>query len=137
MLSILILSVLSCKNNNKSADEVVDVQEEVLPDGQQLYRGEFIFLKDAAVLTARNEIYAVEIDDKMYELDKVAQALKQTEFDMVNVVIHGTVKPNPLKVTTGEGWEQMITIKKIIEVTPAKSANVINAGKSLDIKEVK
>jgi methyl coenzyme M reductase subunit D len=137
ILSLLLVIVSSCKNNNNSVDETVEIQEEILPDGQQVYRGEFIFLKDAAVLTTSKEIFAVEMDDKMHELDKVAQALKKTEFDMVNVIIHGTVQPNPMKVKTGEGWEQMISIKKIIEVTPAKSANVINVGKSLDIKEVK
>jgi hypothetical protein len=56
---------------------------------------------------------------------------------MVNVVIHGTVKPNPIKAEIGEGWDKMVTITKIIEVTPATSADVIKTGKTLDIKEVK
>lgn len=140
ILSFLILSLVSCKNDKESTEETPVVKEmttEVLPEGQQIYRGEFIFIEDAAVLTTRNEIYAVAIDDKMKELDKVANALKKTEFDMVNVVIHGTVKPNPVKAEMGEGWDEMITITKIIEVTPATSANVIKTGKTLDIKEVK
>jgi hypothetical protein len=140
ILSFLLLSVVSCKNDKKSTEETTVVKKitaEVLPEGQLVYRGEFIFIEDAAVLTTRNEIYAIAIDDKMKELDKVAKALKKTKFDMVNVVIHGTVKPNPIKVKIGEGWDEMVTITKIIEVTPATSADVIKTGKTLDIKEVK
>jgi hypothetical protein len=140
ILSFLLLSVVSCKNDKESTEETTVVKKitaEVLPEGQLVYRGEFIFIEDAAVLTTRNEIYAIAIDDKMRELDKVAKALKKTKFDMVNVVIHGTVKPNPIKVKIGEGWDEMVTITKIIEVTPATSADVIKTGKTLDIKEVK
>jgi methyl coenzyme M reductase subunit D len=140
VLSFLALAMVSCKNNKESkegADVIKKMQEEVLPEGQQLFRGEFIFIEDAAVLTARNDIYAVEIDHKMHELNKVAEALKKTEFDMVNVVIHGTVKPNPIKAEIGEGWDEMITITKIIEVTPATNADIIKTGKTLDIKDVK
>ena len=140
VLSILVLSMVSCKNDKNSTDEVVEVQKMepvTLPEGQQIFRGEFIFLEDAAVLTPSKEIYAVQIDEKMQELNEVAKALQQTEFDMVNVVIHGSVKTNPMRIATGEGWEQMVTITKIIEVTQATSANVISAGKKLDIKEVK
>ncbi|WP_339684996.1 component of SufBCD complex [uncultured Nonlabens sp.] len=140
ILSFLVLSVVSCKNDKDSTEETPVVKEmttEVLPEGQQVYRGEFIFIEDAAVLTTRNKIYAVAIDDKMKELDQVAKALKKTKFDMVNVVIHATVKPNPIKAEIGEGWDEMVTITKIIEVTPATSADVIKTGKTLDIKEVK
>ncbi|WP_213524247.1 component of SufBCD complex [Nonlabens sp.] len=140
ILSFLVLSVVSCKNDKEATPDTPIVQKatpEVLPEGQQVYRGEFIFLTDAAVLTTKNEIYAVAIDDKMKELDKAAQALKKTEFDMVNVVIHATVKPNPIKAELGEGWDEMLTITKIIEVTPATSADMFKTGKTLDIKEVK
>ncbi|WP_405370174.1 MULTISPECIES: component of SufBCD complex [unclassified Nonlabens] len=140
VFSFLVLSIASCKNESQSTEETVvtkEVTENALPEGEQLYRGEFIYLKDAAVLTTRNEIYAVEINDKMHELNEVAKALKKTEFDMVNVVIHGTIQPNPVKAEIGEGWDQMVSITKIIEVTPATSANVIKTGKTLDIKEVK
>ncbi|WP_298954752.1 component of SufBCD complex [uncultured Nonlabens sp.] len=140
VFSFLVLSVASCKNESQSNRETLvtkEVKEEALPKGEQIYKGEFIYLSDAAVLTTRNEIYAVEINDKMHELNEVATALKKTEFDMVNVVIHGTIQPNPLKSELGEGWDQMVSITKIIEVTPATSANVIKTGKTLDIKEVK
>lgn len=140
VFSFLVLSVASCKNESQSNRETLvtkEVEEEALPKGEQIYKGEFIYLSDAAVLTTRNEIYAVEINDKMHELNEVATALKKTEFDMVNVVIHGTIQPNPLKSELGEGWDQMVSITKIIEVTPATSANVIKTGKTLDIKEVK
>lgn len=141
VLSLLVLSIVSCKDQNKSTDEepvvIQEKKEEILEEGQQLFRGEFIYLSDAAVLTTKSEIYAVKIDEKMHELNEVAKALKQTDYDMVNVVIHGSLSPNPVKAELGEGWDQMVSITKIIEVTPATSANVIKTGKSLDIKEVK
>jgi hypothetical protein len=141
VLTLLVISFISCKDDNKSSEEeavvIQEKKEEVLVEGQQLFKGEFIYLTDAAVLTTKSEIYAVNIDEKMHELNEVAKALKQTDYDMVNVVIHGNLKPNPIKEELGEGWDQMVTITKIIEVTPATSANVIKTGKSLDIKEVK
>jgi hypothetical protein len=140
VLIFLALAMVSCKNDKESTEEtavIKKMKKEVLPEGQLLFRGEFIYLSDAAVLTTKNEIYAVKIDGKMQELDEVAKALKQTEFDMVNVVIHGSLSSNPLKEELGEGWDKMVTITKIIEVSPATSANVITTGKTLDIKDVK
>jgi hypothetical protein len=134
------LFIISCKNDKESKKETAvinKIKEEVLPKGQKLLRGEFIYLSDAAVLTTSSDIYAVKIDKKMHELDEVARALKQTEFDMVNVTIHGSISANPLKEKLGEGWDQMVTITKIIEVSPATSANVITTGRTLDIKDVK
>jgi hypothetical protein len=140
VISFLALTIFSCKNDKESKEEnaiINKIKEDVLPEGQQLLRGEFIYLSDAAVLTTRNEIYAVQIDKKMHELNEVAKALKKTEFDMVHVVIHGSLSTNPLKEKLGEGWDQMVTVTKIIEVSPATSANLITTGRTIDIKDVK
>ncbi len=139
---MMALSLLSCKQEEKEETTAIDTEktpslEEQVPEGQEVFRGEFIYLADAAVLTTRNDIYAVKIDEKMHELNKVAEALKKTEFDMVNVVVFGTLGPNPMKEESGEGWDQMLTVKKVIEVTPAKNNNVIQSGSSIDIKDVK
>ncbi|OUS15881.1 component of SufBCD complex [Nonlabens dokdonensis] len=140
-LSFLVLSLISCKNDqNSSNDEEVvikKIEKEPLADGEEIFRGEFIYYEDTAVLNTSRELYAVKVDEKMMELVDVAKAIKKSEYDMANVVIHGKLGPNPRHLETGDAWEQMITITKIIEVSPAKSANVITTGKTLDIKEVK
>ncbi|GAK74883.1 hypothetical protein JCM19296_461 [Nonlabens ulvanivorans] len=94
-------------------------------EDENTYKGEFILLEDAAVLTSKNEIYAVRIDDKLKQLHELALPLQKTKFDMVNVILKGELVPNPLLLETGEGWEQMLIIKEIIEVTPATSAAVV------------
>lgn len=126
--------LFSCKEEKNveevSTTEAEEVKNIPVPAGQQLYSGDFVYAVDAAVLTANNTFYAVEIDSMMQELNRVAQALKENQYDAVNVVIHGVEKPNPLREETGEGWEKMITIKKIIEVTPANNSQVIRTGVS-------
>jgi hypothetical protein len=133
-IPLVFLLITSCKNDKQTtvadteAPAIEKAQTIPLEEGEERFKGDFIFSADAAVLTTRNEIYAVALNDKMYELDKAAKALKETQYDMVNVVVHGIKKPNPLRLETGEGWEHMITITKIIELAPASSINVIKTG---------
>ena len=124
---------ISCKDNQnikeKKISEVSEVpQEIVLDEGQQRYEGIFNFSIDTEVLMVNNDFYAVQPDSMMQKLNRVAEALKESEYDAVNVVIHGTEKVNPMFETTGDGWKRMITIKKIIEVTPADNSGVIRTG---------
>lgn len=125
VLCLIAITTIACKNQEKPSGEVEPVSTVEVVEDKNTFKGEFIYLSDAAVLTTKNEIYAVRIDDKMHELNDLATPLKKTTFDMVNVVIKGEVVPNPLKVETGEGWEEMIIIKEIKEVTPASSAAVV------------
>jgi len=102
------------KNNGLTIDEV-------------RYKGEYIHLGEAAVLTTPDEIYAIQIDDKVKELDEQSKEFKRTPYDMVQVVLTGELKPNPKKAETGEGWDQMLVIEKIIEVRKAKTSTVMQA----------
>jgi hypothetical protein len=118
LLFLLILAT-SCKdqetigdNNSKTADEVS-------------FKGDYIHIGDAAVLSTEDEIYAVRIDDKSGKLDEKGKQFMKTPYDMVQVVITGELIPNPRKAETGEGWDQMIVIDKIIEVRKAKSSAVM------------
>lgn len=125
VLCLIAITTIACKNQENPSDVVEAASTTTVAEDKNTFKGEFIYLADAAVLTTKNEIYAVRIDDKMHELNDLATPLKKTTFDMVNVVIKGEVVPNPLKVETGEGWEEMIIIKEIMEVTPATSAAVV------------
>ncbi|MGB3591172.1 MAG: component of SufBCD complex [Nonlabens sp.] len=141
-LCFVCLSAVGCKNENETVVKEQDIPElqaspaVAVPDGQKRYTGDFYFQASdsVAVLTSPDAIYAVAFDDMTIKLNDVAQALKKEEYDMVKVVIHGTEEDNPYKIKNGEGWDKMITIKKIIEVTPANGNNVIRAGEPATIQ---
>ncbi|MBF4985905.1 component of SufBCD complex [Nonlabens mediterrranea] len=126
VLCLIVITTIACKDQVNSSDTVVpDVETSTIVEDENTFKGEFILLDDAAVLTSKNDIYAVRIDDKLKELHELALPLQKTQYDMVNVILKGELVPNPLLVETGEGWEQMLIIDKIIEVTPATSAAVV------------
>ncbi|MFT5751139.1 MAG: hypothetical protein ACI828_001135 [Flavobacteriales bacterium] len=113
----LIVVFTSCKQETKADVETEDIATKVssLEDVITL-KGEFIYLDDAAVLNCGNKIYGVTIDEKMLEL--VAQvALKKNEpFDMIPVIIHGVVTPNPALTEDNQVWQEVVTIKEIVKV---------------------
>jgi len=124
IIAILILSITfySCKNSEekteeKSADIEIKAQENAA--GDVLYKGDFIYIADAAVLKGNDFIYGVTIDDMATELAKQVKPIQESEFDMVEVVVKGTVKPKP---KGQEGWDEILTIKEIVRVsdTPSK-----------------
>lgn len=122
VLLALIVFTASCKNSEEktaTTEEVVaEVTENVLT-----YRGEFIFTEDGAVLKGNNYIYGVAIDDKCRELAERVAPIKNEPFDMVPVVVKGVVAKNPAVEQGVEGWEELLTIKEIVEVseTPAEA----------------
>lgn len=124
VLCFIATATIACKDQKDPVD-VLEPSIVTEVDDKNTFRGEFIYYSDAAVLTTKNEIYAVRIDEKMHELNELAIPLKKTSFDMVNVVLKGEIVPNPLKQETGEGWDEMVIIKEIKEVTPASSAAVV------------
>jgi len=143
LFSFILIAVvfISCKNQDTSTDntvpEIVEKKQPISIDNKTTFKGEFIYAVDAAVLTTKSDMYAVRIDDKMHELQELAQPLKRSEYDMVNVILKGKLVPNPLKVETGEGWDQMLIIEDILEITPATSITTINSGQTIKLEEVK
>ena len=101
---VINLSIVSC---NESSNKET-------PSGDyQTIKGEFIFLSDAAVLKGDTFIYGVKLDDKMHELAAAIKPLQRDEYDMVPVIIKGIVNP---KTAGTEGWDEIVTIKEILEV---------------------
>ncbi|PRP67853.1 component of SufBCD complex [Nonlabens agnitus] len=120
--------LVGCKNES----EPKSTEENVLTYDEPRYKGDFIYLADAAVLSTSDDIYAVKIDEKATELASKAKEFQRTPYDMVQVVVTGELVPNPLKAETGEGWDQMLVIDKIIEVRKSKSSSVIQAQEQED-----
>lgn len=114
--------VFSCKNSDekKVDDALVTDQESTKYIQNKLYHGDFIYLADAAVLKGSNYIFGVTMDDMAAELAERVKPVKTEEFDMVPVIVKGTVAPKP---EGQEGWDQILTITEILEVgkEPAKA----------------
>lgn len=96
----------------KAKNAKIILQHE-LDDFTQTIKGEFIYLEDAAVFKGDNFIYGVKIDEKMRELADQVKAKQRDQYDMVPVTINGTINPKPEGT---EGWDEIITIKEILEI---------------------
>ena len=95
------------------------------------FEGEFIYYSDAAVLKGENFIYGVKIDAKMEELATIVKPLQRDEFDMIPVIVQGTINP---KAEGTEGWDSIVTIKKIIEVKEPKAESPVKIESGYNLK---
>lgn len=78
--------------------------------------GEFYYSEEGAVLKGASFIYAVAMDDMAKELGERVGEVKQDIYDMVPVMVRGTVSRNPALDQGQEVWEQLLTIKEIVSV---------------------
>jgi hypothetical protein len=120
LILFLVASVFTgCKNEAKTETVSDDLDNNGLitngktakqNDGLKTIVGQFIYFGDAAVLQTRNDIYGVIINDKMHELNKMAESYKSDPTDYVTVQIRGKIEPKP---EGEEGWPFRIDIKEI------------------------
>ena len=122
-----LLLLTACDDN--TAPEEVTVAPVTAKDSLTIIEGEFIYLADAAVLKGRNFIYGVELDSISLKLADSIAPLKRDEFHMIPVKIKGKIFRNP----GGKGWEEVVQIREILEVTadPANEATP-QVNKDLD-----
>ncbi len=122
---LLLLSIvfISCKNDSKSEETTTKTESIDLDgpnrtakqsDGLTLLKGEFVYYEDAAVLQTHREVYGVVLDDKMTELNKMAEAYKKEPTDYATVSIRGKIIPKP---ENEEGWPFRVEIKEILSVS--------------------
>ncbi|WP_323787600.1 hypothetical protein [Psychroserpens sp.] len=135
----LVASVFTgCKNDTKT--EKVSETQKINPvdengrsakqnDGLKTMVGQFIYFADAAVLQTRNDIYGVVINEKMHELNTMAESFKDEPTDYVTVQVRGKLIPKP---EGEEGWPFKIDIKEIENVKKYESNenDVIKLGES-------
>lgn len=131
VLIALVLAVSACKNSekNESENEIITTENSNLA----VYKGEFLYIADAAVLKGKDFIYGVEVNEKMHELAEKVAPIKKDDFDMVAVVVTGTLKDREEEI---EGWDQILTIVDIVKVSnaPAK-ADVKIENKKTKVKK--
>jgi glyoxylase-like metal-dependent hydrolase (beta-lactamase superfamily II) len=113
----------------KTKNATVILQHE-LQDFSETIMGEFIFLGDAAVLKGDNFIYGVKIDPQMHQLADQVKAKKRDQYDMVPVVVNGVISPKPEGT---EGWDNIVTIKEILEINEPTSEGAIKVESTLPL----
>jgi hypothetical protein len=131
VLIALILAVSACKDSGENKEK----EERITPENSNLavYKGEFISTADAAVLKGTDFIYGVALNEKMQELAAKVAPIKKEDFDMVPVVVTGTLKD---KAQGTEGWDEVLTIIDIVQVSAAPSkADVKIEKKTAKVKK--
>ncbi len=125
LATLLIISIvfISCKNDSKTEETTIETEAidmdspnrtKKQSDGLTLLKGEFVYYSDAAVLQTHREVYGVIMDDKMMELNKMAEAYKKEPTDYATVSIRGKIVPKP---ENEEGWPFRVEIKEILSVS--------------------
>jgi hypothetical protein len=110
LITFLSIVSFSCKEEIKTSKE--KESKVVLNSAEEnLYRGDFIFLKDAAVLKGDNFIYGVSIDELSKQLAERVKEVKVSDFDMVPVAVKGKISK---KQEGQEGWDEILTITEIV-----------------------
>ena len=114
LLLVVCVVITSCKNTEEKPVENIEV---IAEDNSKLatFRGEFLFLEDGAVFKGDTFIYGVTIDEMSKKLAAQVEPIKNEPFDMVGVFVRGVVSN---KTDGEEGWDEILTIKEIINVSP-------------------
>lgn len=115
--AILSTFVLFTACGEDTSTEEVDDITVVAKDSIPTLAGEFIFLSDAAVLKGNNFIYEVQVDSISKKLADSIEPLKRDEFHMIPVTVKGKIMDNPGR----DGWEELLIIKEILEISPEAS----------------
>ena len=118
LITVLSIVSFSCKEEIKTSKEK-ESKVALNSAEENLYRGDFIFLKDAAVLKGDNFIYGVSIDELSKQLAERVKEVKVSDFDMVPVAVKGKISQ---KQEGQEGWDEILTITEIVLVgnSPSK-----------------
>lgn len=127
ILVLLAFVITACKNESKK-ESVTETEGNTTMldngktakqnDGLKTMVGQFIYYADAAVLQTPSDIYGVIINDKMHELNTMAESYKIEPTDYVTVQVRAKVIPKP---EGEEGWPYRIDIKEIESVKKYES----------------
>jgi len=122
ILFVLAVSIISCKNETKTEDSSKESDTAVAgslntDESLKTIEGEFLFVDGAGVIMGKNFIYGVSLDEMTEKLIKQVSDKQKDKFDMVPVIIKGEIHPKP---EGSDVWDEIVTIKEIVEVLPSK-----------------
>ena len=112
-IAFLSIVTFSCKNKEEKTPETVSDGVEINISEDKIFKGDFIYLADAAVLKGDKFIYGVTLDEMATELSNKVKSVKESDFDMVPVAVKGIVSKKP---EGQEGWDEILTITEIVMV---------------------
>lgn len=112
ILLLCIAVLFSCQDEQRKEIASQPEEEEVI-DSIPTLTGQFIYVADAAVLRGEDFVYGVTIDSMSQALADRVRPFKKEDFDMVQVTIKGKISPNLQQ----EGWDEIVEIKEIIEIS--------------------
>lgn len=129
LLVAIIVLTFSCKNTEHKPEETEKEPEvKELSTSENMFQGEFIFVENAAVFKGTDFIYGVTLNDVAKDLASQVENVKNDAFDMVPVIVKGTISKKP---KDQEGWDEILTITEIVKVsdTPSEADIKIEAKK--------
>ncbi len=117
LLLMLTTVVFSCKNSEEKTTETTEIAAET-PENIKAYKGDFIDSDGAMVLMGTNFIYGVKRNEMANQLSQQVAKVKKNDFDMVGVVVRGTISKN---TDSDSEWDEVITITEIMRVNDKPS----------------
>ncbi|MGO3706249.1 MAG: hypothetical protein ACTJGD_00290 [Mesonia hippocampi] len=125
LVTLMVFSAVltACKNETKTAEAQKEAKSAIANEKEktQILKGEFLYMADAAVLKGDDFIYGVVLDSMVMKLSKKIAPFKKDDYDMVPVIVRGIIKPNPEE----EGWDEVLEIKEILNVSKPDETNLI------------
>jgi len=120
LLAFAIVALTSCNSSTDTKKNEEKASKEISAAPVTTVKGEYIYLADAAVLKGDTFIFGVELNEVAKELGERVAPVKNNDYDMVPVIVKGTIKDKP---EGAEGWDKIVTITEIVEVgtAPAKT----------------
>ena len=120
-LFLMLIIFASCQDEDRR-DLMTQPETEKQPDSIQVLSGNVVFGEEAAVIRGEDFVYGVSIDSMANELADRIAPLKSDDFEMIPVKVKAKILPNQAR----DGWEEIIEIREIIEVSePEKTKDTI------------
>ena len=117
MVAILFVS---CQDDEQKELNTEPVTAKV-QDSLEVLQGDYVYVADAAVLRGENFVYGVKQDSIAMLLSDKVSDLKSDDFEMIPVRVKAKILANPRL----EGWDEIIEIKEILEVSGASISDPI------------
>ncbi|MDX1543041.1 MAG: hypothetical protein R3214_03770 [Christiangramia sp.] len=120
LLGVLLLTLVFFSCQNEERKELMEQPEaEKVPDSIQVLTGEIVYGTNAAVIRGEDFVYGVTMDSLSKILAGKVAPLKSDDFDMIPVTVKAKILPNPEQ----GGWDEVIEIREIIEVSNAENVS--------------